>query len=82
MAELQQQEQVQVEDDRFRSPRNTTTRGWFYDNFVKDHTMEAKLKKLKSDVASRNGFVGSLFDDAFKYTAWIGKLIRFLYMRL
>lgn len=71
VAELQQPEQVQVEDDRLRSPRNVTTRGWFYDNFVKDHTMEAKLKKFKSDVASRNGFVGSLFDDAFKYTAWI-----------
>lgn len=71
MAQLQQQEQEQAKDDGFRSPRNPTTRGWFYDNFVKDHTMEAKLNKLKSDVASRNGFVGSLFNDAFKYTAWI-----------
>lgn len=71
MAELQQQEQQNVEDERFRSPRNPTTRGWFYDNFVKDHTMEAKLSKLKSDVAARNGFVGSMFNDAFKYTAWI-----------
>eukprot|EP00250_Pteridium_aquilinum_P024841 c29683_g1_i1 orf=126-995(-) len=71
MAQSQQQDQQQVEDERFRSPRNPTTRGWFYDNFVKEHTMEAKLNKLKSDVAARDGFVGSLFDDAFKYTAWI-----------
>ncbi|MCO5590902.1 hypothetical protein L7F22_044877 [Adiantum nelumboides] len=67
MAELQQQDAQKVDE----SPRNPTTRGWFYDNFVKDHTMEAKLSKLKSDVAARKGFVGSLFDDAFKYTAWI-----------
>ncbi|KAH7441660.1 hypothetical protein KP509_03G047500 [Ceratopteris richardii] len=71
MAEVQQEDEKKTEDERFRSPRNVTTRGWFYDNFVKDHTMEAKLNKFKSDVASRDGFVGSLFNDAFKYTAWI-----------
>ncbi|KAI5073223.1 hypothetical protein GOP47_0011236 [Adiantum capillus-veneris] len=71
LQELQQQDEQTVDEERFRSSRNPTTRGWFYDNFVKDHTMEAKLSKFKSDVAARNGFVGSLFNDAFKYTAWI-----------
>ncbi|XP_024518494.1 rhodanese-like domain-containing protein 14, chloroplastic isoform X1 [Selaginella moellendorffii] len=49
----------------------SSSRGWFYDKFVSQNTMEAKLNKLKADVAARNGYVGSLFDDAFKYTAWI-----------
>lgn len=33
--------------------------------------MEAKLKKFKADVAARNGYVGSWFEDSFKYTAWV-----------
>lgn len=59
--------------DSVRSPSgaNPTTRGWFYDTFVKDNTMEAKLSKFKADVAARNGYVGSWFQDSFKYTAWV-----------
>ncbi|KAJ7520959.1 hypothetical protein O6H91_19G032000 [Diphasiastrum complanatum] len=44
---------------------------WFFKTFVAKNTMEAKLNKFKSDVAARNGFVGSWFDDSFKYTAWV-----------
>lgn len=50
---------------------NQNRRGWFYNTFVANQTMDAKLDKFKGDVAARNGFVGSLFDDSFKYTAWI-----------
>ena len=50
---------------------NGKNRGWFYKNFVADQTMEAKLAKFKGDVKARNGYVGSWFQDSFKYTAWV-----------
>lgn len=50
---------------------NKNRQGWFYNTFVAKQTMDAKLDKFKGDVASRNGFVGSWFNDSFKYTAWI-----------
>lgn len=46
-------------------------RGWFYNTFVADQTMEAKLAKFQGDVKARNGYVGSWFEDSFKYTAWV-----------
>nr|ABR16869.1 unknown [Picea sitchensis] len=50
---------------------NKNKQGWFYNTFVANQTMDAKLDKFKGDVAAKNGFVGSWFDDSFKYTAWI-----------
>jgi hypothetical protein len=55
--------------------KTSAKRGWFYDTFVKENSMDAKLSKFKSDVAARDGYVGSWFQDSFKYTAWIGKCI-------
>eukprot|EP00897_Mesotaenium_endlicherianum_P005414 jgi/Mesen1/4900/ME000244S04072 len=46
-------------------------KGWFYDKFVKDNTYQAKVAKIKEGLKENGGVVGSLFDDAFKYTAWI-----------
>lgn len=72
MTQLQQQEELGGGDSaRSPSGANPTSRGWFYDTFVKDNTMEAKLSKFKADVAARNGYVGSWFQDSFKYTAWV-----------
>eukprot|EP01018_Ginkgo_biloba_P029879 Gb_06964 [translate_table: standard] len=51
--------------------RDQNKQGWFYNTFVSNQTMDAKLEKFKGDVAARNGFVGSWFNDSFKYTAWI-----------
>lgn len=45
--------------------------GWFFKNFVAEQTMDAKLAKFKGDVKARNGYVGSWFEDSFKYTAWV-----------
>ncbi|CAK9222460.1 unnamed protein product [Sphagnum troendelagicum] len=50
---------------------SSSSRGWFYDKFVAENTMEAKLAKFKGDVAARGGYVGSWFQDSFKYTAWV-----------
>ena len=55
--------------------KDPTKRGWFYDTFVKENSMDAKLSKFKSNVAARNGYVGSWFQDSFKYTAWVGMSI-------
>ena len=55
--------------------KDPTKQGWFYDTFVKENSMDAKLSKFKSDVAARNGYVGSWFQDSFKYTAWVGMRI-------
>ncbi|KAG0573939.1 hypothetical protein KC19_VG223200 [Ceratodon purpureus] len=46
-------------------------KGWFFNTFVANQTMEAKLAKFQGDVKARNGYVGSWFEDSFKYTAWV-----------
>lgn len=57
---------------------NPQKQSWFYKNFVAEHTMEAKLSKFKQDVADRKGFVGSWFNDSFKYTAWVGSWLHLM----
>lgn len=46
-------------------------RGWFFNNFVATQTMDAKLAQFQTDLRSKNGYIGSWFEDSFKYTAWI-----------
>ncbi|KAH7436309.1 hypothetical protein KP509_05G012800 [Ceratopteris richardii] len=71
MVDVQQEDEKNTKDERFRSLQIVTIRGWLYNKFIKDYTMKAKLGKFKFDVASRDSFVDSLLNDAFRYTAWI-----------
>eukprot|EP00271_Cylindrocystis_brebissonii_P008573 TRINITY_DN22964_c0_g1_i1.p1 TRINITY_DN22964_c0_g1~~TRINITY_DN22964_c0_g1_i1.p1 ORF type:complete len:294 (-),score=51.16 TRINITY_DN22964_c0_g1_i1:646-1527(-) len=52
-------------------PNQGSKKGWFYDNFVADRTMEAKVKRAREVSAATKGRVGTLFEDSFQYTAWI-----------
>uniref|UniRef100_A0A7I4DUX8 Rhodanese domain-containing protein n=1 Tax=Physcomitrium patens TaxID=3218 RepID=A0A7I4DUX8_PHYPA len=62
---------AEVEEQAATSDKPTRSKGWFYDKFVAEQTMEAKLSKFQNDVKARNGYVGSWFEDSFKYTAWV-----------
>lgn len=62
---------AEVEEQAAAPSKAPKDKGWFYNTFVADHTMEAKLAKFQGDVKARNGFVGSWFEDSFKYTAWV-----------
>lgn len=62
---------AEVEEQAAAPKATTRDRGWFFNNFVATQTMEAKLAQFKNDVKSRNGYVGSWFEDSFKYTAWV-----------
>jgi rhodanese-related sulfurtransferase len=63
---------AKVEDSQAAASKPATKdKGWFYNTFVADQTMDAKLAKFQGDVKARNGFVGSWFQDSFKYTAWV-----------
>jgi len=62
---------VRAEVEEVEKAAPTRDKGWFYNNFVATQTMDAKLAQFKNDVKSRNGFVGSWFEDSFKYTAWV-----------
>lgn len=46
-------------------------RGWFFNNFVKDHHYENRRVKMVEECTAREGKVDTLFDNAFKYTAWL-----------
>lgn len=60
-------------DEQSAPPKASTARdrGWFFNNFVATQTMDAKLAQFKSDLKSRDGYIGSWFEDSFKYTAWV-----------